>query len=70
MTSDLKEKLIENPSENYTAEQLISRALQLEPVKGWSYSNTNMVIIGLIIQKVTGESYAEQIQNELLILLV
>ena len=66
LTSDLKEKLIENPSENYTAEQLISRALQLEPVKGWSYSNTNMVIIGLIIQKVTGESYAEQIQKRII----
>ncbi|QIW21844.1 serine hydrolase domain-containing protein [Bacillus thuringiensis] len=66
LTPDLKEKLIENPSENYTAEQLISRALQLEPVKGWSYSNTNMVIIGLLIQKVTGESYAEQIQKRII----
>ncbi|PEJ07692.1 serine hydrolase domain-containing protein [Bacillus wiedmannii] len=66
LTPDLKEKLIENPSENYTAEQLISCALQLEPVKGWSYSNTNMVIIGLIIQKVTGESYAEQIQKRII----
>ncbi|PKJ55552.1 serine hydrolase domain-containing protein [Bacillus sp. SN10] len=66
LTPDLKEKLIENPSENYTAEQLISRALQLEPVKGWSYSNTNMVIIGLIIQKVTGESYAEQIKKRII----
>ncbi|AJG60408.1 TPA: serine hydrolase domain-containing protein [Bacillus cereus] len=66
LTPDLKEKLIENPSENYTAEQLISRALQLEPVKGWSYSNTNMVIVGLIIQKVTGESYAEQIQKRII----
>ncbi|USL11704.1 MULTISPECIES: serine hydrolase [Bacillus cereus group] len=66
LTLDLKENLIENPSENYTAEQLISRALQLEPVKGWSYSNTNMVIIGLIIQKVTGESYAEQIKKRIM----
>lgn len=66
LTPDLKEKLIENPSENYTAEQLISRALQLEPVKGWSYSNTNMVIVGLIIQKVTGKSYAEQIQKRII----
>lgn len=66
LTPDLKENLIENPSENYTAEQLISRALQLEPVKGWSYSNTNMVIIGLIIQKVTGESYAEQIKKRIM----
>ncbi|MBG9855769.1 serine hydrolase domain-containing protein [Bacillus wiedmannii] len=66
LTPDLKEKLIENPSEKYTAEQLISRALQLEPVKGWSYSNTNMVIIGLIIQKVTGESYAEQIKKRIM----
>ena len=38
----------------------------MEPVKGWSYSNTNMVIVGLIIQKVTGESYAEQIQKRII----
>ena len=66
MTPDLKAKLIENPSENYRAEQLISRALQLEPVKGWSYSNTNMVIVGLIIQKITGESHAEQIKKRIM----
>lgn len=66
LTPDLKAKLIENPSENYRPEQLISRALELEPVKGWSYSNTNMVIVGLIIQKITGESYAEQIKKRII----
>ncbi|MGH0949950.1 serine hydrolase domain-containing protein [Bacillus mycoides] len=66
LTPDLKAKLIENPSENYRSEQLISRALELEPVKGWSYSNTNMVIVGLIIQKITGESYAEQIKKRII----
>ena len=66
LTPDLKAKLIENPSENYRSEQLISRALELEPVKGWSYSNTNMVIVGLIIQKITGESHAEQIKKRII----
>ncbi|RBP30273.1 MULTISPECIES: serine hydrolase domain-containing protein [Bacillus] len=66
LTPNLKAKLIENPSKNYRPEQLISRALELEPVKGWSYSNTNMVIVGLIIQKITGESYTEQIKKRII----
>ncbi|MED4030358.1 serine hydrolase [Priestia megaterium] len=66
LTSELKTKLLGNPSENYTPEQLIARALELKPVTGWSYSSTNTVIVGLIIQKVTGETYAEQIKKRII----
>ncbi|HDR7871855.1 TPA: beta-lactamase family protein [Bacillus wiedmannii] len=66
LTPELKNKLLENPSENYTPEQLIARALELEPVTGWAYSSTNTVIVGLIIQKVTGETYAEQIKKRII----
>ncbi|PFN00561.1 serine hydrolase domain-containing protein [Bacillus cereus] len=63
LTPELKTKLLENPGENYTPEQLIARALELEPVTGWAYSSTNTVIMGLIIQRLTGETYAEQIKK-------
>lgn len=66
LTPELKTKLLENPSENYTPEQLIARALELEPITGWAYSSTNTVIMGLIIQKVTGETYAEQIKKRII----
>ncbi|KFM95670.1 beta-lactamase family protein [Bacillus clarus] len=66
LTPELKNKLLENPSENYTPEQLIAHALELEPVTGWAYSSTNTVIVGLIIQKVTGETYAEQIKKRII----
>jgi D-alanyl-D-alanine carboxypeptidase len=66
LTSELKTKLLGNPSENYTPEQLIARALKLKPVTGWSYSSTNTVIVGLIIQKVTGDTYAEQIKKRII----
>ncbi|WP_081481599.1 serine hydrolase domain-containing protein [Paenibacillus elgii] len=66
LTPDLRTNLITNPGEVYTAEQLIARALKLKPVTGWQYSNTNFVIMGLIIQKVTGETYAQQIKKRII----
>ncbi|KPV56102.1 alkaline D-peptidase [Paenibacillus sp. A3] len=66
LTPEFKTNLLANPGESYTAEQLIARGLKLKPVTGWQYSNTNTVIMGLIIQKVTGETYAEQIKKRII----
>ncbi|KOR84785.1 alkaline D-peptidase [Bacillus sp. FJAT-22058] len=66
LTLELKTKLLENPGKNYTPEKLIAQALELEPVTGWAYSNTNAAIMGLIIKKVTGETYAEQIKKRII----
>jgi D-alanyl-D-alanine carboxypeptidase len=33
------------------------------PGKGWSYSNTNTVLLGIVIQKVTGESLASALRK-------
>jgi D-alanyl-D-alanine carboxypeptidase len=66
LTPEFRTKLLTNPGENYTAEQLIARGLELKPVTGWVYSNTNYAIIGLIIKKVTGETYAEQIKKRII----
>nr|WP_308197308.1 serine hydrolase domain-containing protein [Bacillus cereus group sp. BfR-BA-01310] len=34
--------------------------------QGWSYSNTGYVLLGILIEKVTGNSYAEEIENRII----
>jgi CubicO group peptidase (beta-lactamase class C family) len=36
-----------------------------EPGSNWSYSNTGYYLLGMVIEKVTGKSYAEVLQTEL-----
>ncbi|RJL35288.1 serine hydrolase domain-containing protein [Bailinhaonella thermotolerans] len=36
------------------------------PGKGWGYSNTNYTLAGMIIEKVTGRSYAQEITRRLI----
>ena len=58
--------LPQNPFRYYSTDELISLALAKPPVFApgdWDYSNTNTVIAGEIIRKVTGDTYAEQIRK-------
>ncbi|MEZ5041361.1 MAG: serine hydrolase domain-containing protein [Saprospiraceae bacterium] len=34
--------------------------------KGWGYSDTNYILLGLIIEKVTGESYYQQLEKRII----
>jgi len=48
-------------------EQLVGAALRLgPPVHGWLYSNTNYILLGMIIQKVTGHSPVTEIGRRIL----
>ncbi|MEH6975602.1 serine hydrolase domain-containing protein, partial [Bacillus pseudomycoides] len=55
---------------SFTAEELVKIGLSLPPDfapgKGWSYSNTGYVLLGILIEKVTGNSYAEEIENRII----
>lgn len=57
--------LTDNPAREWTREQLLALALNgknkhyFEPGKGWYYSNTNTVLLGLIAEKLTGKSIEE-----------
>ncbi|MDA2275579.1 serine hydrolase, partial [Bacillus cereus] len=55
---------------SYTAEDLVKMGISLPPDfapgKGWSYSNTGYVLLGILIEKVTGNSYAEEIENRII----
>jgi D-alanyl-D-alanine carboxypeptidase len=43
-----------------------SHPLLFEPGSTWSYSNTNYVALGLIVEKVTGSSYAQELEERIL----
>ena len=55
------------PTAFYSAPQLIAYVSQSTPLPpGWLYSNTGYELAQLIIEKVTGNSYATELQNRLI----
>jgi D-alanyl-D-alanine carboxypeptidase len=44
----------------------LTRPALFAPGKGWSYSNTNYVLAGLIVQQVTGRPIGEEITNRII----
>lgn len=57
--------------ERYTLEDLVRRVetVQLNRAPGttFEYSNVNFLVLGLIVEKVTGQSYAEYVQEHILV---
>ncbi|CAL9625102.1 serine hydrolase domain-containing protein [Streptomyces sp. enrichment culture] len=55
--------------DDWTPEQVIALALsnppQFAPGTSWKYSNTNYLLLGLIIEKLTGRPYAEEIERRI-----
>ncbi|MET8676305.1 serine hydrolase domain-containing protein [Streptomyces sp. NPDC004647] len=61
---------LEHRYDTYTPRQLVRIAMRhqpsFEPGTGWSYSNTNYVLAGMIVEKATGRSYAGEIQRRVI----
>ena len=61
---------MDNRFHTYRPEELVRFALtkppRFEPGAGWSYANTNYVVARLLIEKVTGRSYADEVQRRIL----
>jgi D-alanyl-D-alanine carboxypeptidase len=61
---------LRNPRFAWTPQQLIriglSRPAEFPPGEGYSYSNTNYLLLELIIEKATGQSYATELRQEIL----
>ncbi|MFT2019381.1 serine hydrolase domain-containing protein [Streptomyces sp. 796.1] len=61
---------LEHRYDTLTPQQLLAFALRHEPDfapgTDWNYSNTNYVLAGLIIEKVTGSPYATEVQRRIL----
>ncbi|MFC7304002.1 serine hydrolase domain-containing protein [Streptomyces monticola] len=59
-----------NRFKTYQPEELVrlslSRPARFEPGTDWSYANTNYVLARLVIEKVTGRSFAEELQRLIL----
>jgi D-alanyl-D-alanine carboxypeptidase len=55
---------------NFTPQELIAIGLSQPPTNApgerWSYSNTGYVILGLLIERLTGRPYAEEIDRRIL----
>ncbi|MEU4571307.1 serine hydrolase domain-containing protein [Nonomuraea sp. ATR24] len=51
---------------HYEPRDLLDAALTGKMAKGWSYSNTNYVLAGLIVQKVTGRPIGEEITRRVI----
>lgn len=60
----------ENRFRTYHPDELIAVALakpaRFEPGASWSYSNTNYILVGQLIERLTGTSYATQIRQRIL----
>jgi D-alanyl-D-alanine carboxypeptidase len=57
-------KIYGDPRQQYTPRQLLNIAFRHKPVftppgTGWDYSNTNTVLLGVILEKVTGKSMGQ-----------
>lgn len=61
---------LEHRYDTYTPTELIGYALKHQPDfpsgTSWHYSNTNYIVAGMIIQKVTGHSYATEIERRII----
>ncbi|AKU17450.1 serine hydrolase domain-containing protein [Luteipulveratus mongoliensis] len=65
------QEFLDNRERTWTAAELIARAVTQPPTsdppgKTFSYSNTNYLLLGQIVEKATGHSYAEEIERRLI----
>ncbi|MFG2356146.1 serine hydrolase domain-containing protein [Streptomyces sp. NPDC048521] len=66
----LKDGFFQHRYDTLTPGDLVAIALKHEPDfapgTSWSYSNTNYVLAGMVIEKVTGHSYATEIRHRII----
>lgn len=65
-----EQSVIADPLAHYSPQHLLNLALAhpalFAPGTGWSYSNTNYVLAGLLIKAVTGHPYGEEIKRRII----
>ncbi|MEU8762388.1 serine hydrolase domain-containing protein [Streptomyces sp. NPDC048659] len=61
---------VDNRFKTYLPEELVqlslSKPARFEPGTGWSYANTNYVLARLLLEKVTGHPFAEELRRRIL----
>lgn len=63
--------ILKNPLAHHDARDLVNTALAgppdfPTPGDGWQYSNTNYLLAGMLIEKVTGHTYGEEIRRRVI----
>ncbi|MGZ8522932.1 MAG: serine hydrolase domain-containing protein [Chitinophagaceae bacterium] len=62
--------LTANPVKAWKPEELLSYVLDEIPLfnagEGWDYSDTNYILLGMIIEKITGEKYYDLLKKDIL----
>jgi D-alanyl-D-alanine carboxypeptidase len=60
----------ENPDKTWTGVERLSYIFDAKPVheagKGWAYSDTNYIILGMLIEKLTENDYYSELSNRIL----
>ncbi len=60
----------ENPDKVWTHKERLSYAFDMEPAhkpgKGWAYSDTNYLLIGMLIEQITGSEYYSVVKSRIL----
>jgi D-alanyl-D-alanine carboxypeptidase len=60
----------ENPDKIWSGKDRLEKVFDMQPIhepgKGWAYSDTNYIILGMIIEKVTGNDYYSEIKKRCL----
>jgi len=52
-------------TEDELVEKIEALPIEFKPAEGWAYRNTNYVLLGVIIHKVTGKFYADYLQERI-----
>jgi D-alanyl-D-alanine carboxypeptidase len=64
------QEVLANPLAHYGPQQLLDIALAhrslFRPGTSWSYSNTNYVVAGMLIERVTGHPYGQEIERRII----
>ncbi|MFB6878260.1 serine hydrolase domain-containing protein [Streptomyces sp. NPDC056323] len=64
------QEVVADPLVRYDPRDLVDMALKyprvFEPGTDWDYSNTNYLLAGLIIEKVTGHTYAREVRERII----
>lgn len=68
-TDEFLKLMTSDPKKKYTPQDLLDISLKhkpdFEPGKGWHYSSTNTVMLGMIVEKITGNSLASEIKTRI-----
>jgi len=66
---DFMGTVLSDPSKKWAPEELVAIGVSHEPYfasgEGWRYSNTNTILVGMIIELITGNKLADEIQGRI-----